>query len=346
VSGSEIIDERDSRIAGRYLITDLLSAGGSATVWAAIDELLDREVAIKHVVSSPWLGCPECEPVRHHALREARTACRINHPNVVNIYDVVEQDQRLWIIMQLVKAPSLAQLIERRGPCTPRHAARIGLQILGALRAVHANGITHRDVKPSNVLVDGEHALLTDFGIASSDGETTPNLPGTLVGAPSYIPPECIHGTPAGAASDLWSFGAMLYAAVEGRPPHRRDDAAATLNAVATEEPDPTRRAGMLAPLLTELLRKEPAKRPDSAKVERNLRRLVRLSEAMDGEPAPTAAGGSPAGGGPGGGPAYDETTAVCLPARSNHRNHRDPRSIDRRINIPQMRQPATNFAI
>jgi tRNA A-37 threonylcarbamoyl transferase component Bud32 len=270
----------DRRIADRYRLTSVIGSGGGGTVWNAVDEMLGREVAIKDVVTPPWLDDGERELVRERTLREARAACLIDHPNVVDIYDVVEQDGRPWIIMRLVRAPSLAQLVEREGPCTPGLAARIGLQVLAALQAAHAHGILHRDVKPSNVLVDGDRALLTDFGIATIAGEATLTSPNALVGAPGYIAPERVHGEPASPASDLWSFGATLYTAVEGRPPHQREGVIATLTAVATDEPDPPKRAGALAPLLTALLGLDPVYRPSAEDVELFLRRVVSLTDA------------------------------------------------------------------
>ena len=280
-------DGSGRRIAGRYRLTGLVNAGGSGKVWAALDEVLGREVAIKDVGASPFLDGPDRGPVREHTLREARAAGRVDHPAVVNIYDVVEQDGQQWIVMQLVRAPSLAELIERDGPCTPRRAAQIGLQLLGALRAAHARGIVHRDVKPSNVLINGEQAVLTDFGIAAIDGEATFAFPDTLVGSPNYIAPELIRGGPATPASDLWALGATLYTAVEGRPPFHRDGAVAALTAAASCEPDPISRSGMLAPLLVELLRKEPSQRPDADHIERHLSRIAAFGGDPDGQAPP-----------------------------------------------------------
>lgn len=303
MSGPEAsVDGAGRRVAGRYRLTSLVSAGGSGTVWAAVDEVLGREVAIKDVGASPFLDGPDRRPVREHTLREAQAASRVEHPAVVKVHDVLDDDGRLWIVMQLIKAPSLAELIGRNGPCSPHQVARIGLQLLGALRAAHARGIVHRDVKPSNVLVDGEQAVLTDFGIAAIDGETTPPAQETLVGAPSYIAPECICGEPASPASDLWALGATLYAAVEGRPPYRRDTAWAVLTAAVTCEPDPLSRAGMLAPLLTQMLSRQPAQRPSADRVERYLERLLSVCEAVDTEPDPT------------GDPVDAETSAIRIP--------------------------------
>ena len=288
---------RGRRIAGRYRLTSVVSAGGSGIVWAAFDEVLGREVAVKELKASPYRSESDQTPEPGDTLREARAAGRIDHRGVVHVYDIVEHDGWQWIVMQLVKAPSLAELIRRDGPRTPHQTAKLGLQLLDALRAAHELGVIHCDVKPSNILVRGDEAVLTDFGIAHIEGEAAPAVEDTLVGAPSYIAPECVRGAPATTASDLWALGATLYAAVEGRPPFHRDDPIATLSAVATADPDPIRWAGMLAPLLTNLLARDPAQRPDAEQVEHELRRLVALGEPADTRPAPA---GEPLG---------DETT-------------------------------------
>ncbi|HEY0639023.1 MAG TPA: serine/threonine-protein kinase, partial [Pseudonocardiaceae bacterium] len=274
-----------SLIAGRYRILRPVRSGGTATVWAAIDEVLGREVAIKEVSVPSYPGGPDRHAVREQTMREARAAGRVNHPGVVSVHDVVEHDGRPWIVMSLIRAPSLAEVIDRDGPFDPPGAARIGLQLLDALRAVHGLGVIHRDVKPSNVLLEDEHAVLTDFGIATIAGEATLTPADTVLGAPSYIAPECVHGRPASPASDLWALGATLYAAVEGRPPFRRETAMAALVAAATCDPDPLRRAGALGPLLGRLLRRDPRLRPDADHVERELRRVAGLPSAASAVP-------------------------------------------------------------
>lgn len=262
-------------LAGRYRIVHAINAGASGTIWAAVDETLGREVAVKEVSVSTCAALPDPHALREQTLREARAASRVDHPGVVPVYDVVDHDGRAWIVMKLVRAPSLAELIARDGPLDPRRTARIGLRVLDALRAVHALGIIHRDVKPSNVLIDDDHVVLTDFGIAAIAGETTLTPANMVLGAPSYIAPECIGLQPATPAADLWALGATLYAAVEGRPPFRRASAVAALAATIICEPDPMRLAGPLAPLLIELLHRDPRRRPTAAAVERRLRRLA-----------------------------------------------------------------------
>lgn len=263
-------------LAGRYRLTELIGSGGAGNVWAATDEVLGRRVAVKDVGPPPWLGAEGARTLRERTLREAQASAAIGHPNVVTVYDVIEEDSRPWIVMELLEARTLSQIIDDEGPCPPQRVAQIGLQVLAALGAAHELGILHRDVKPSNVLVteDGR-AVLTDFGIATVDGDAALTASGVLLGAPSYIAPERANGGSASPASDLWSLGATLYTAVEGHPPYHRDSPISTIAAVVHEDPDPTSNAGELAPLLDALLGKDPLQRPNAAEVERFLRGLV-----------------------------------------------------------------------
>jgi eukaryotic-like serine/threonine-protein kinase len=270
-------------LAGRYRLRSALGSGGMGTVWLAQDELLDRQVAVKEVSPPPEVSAGERENLRQRTLREARTAARLSHPNVVAIYDVVEDGGRPWIVMALIRARSLWEIVQEDGPLTPPEAAKVGLQVLAALDAAHALGIMHRDVKPGNVLIDTEgRAVLTDFGIARADDSPTITSTGVLVGSPSYIAPERARGERGGPASDLWSLGATLYAAVEGRPPYDRPGALATLTAVVTEDPDPPSRLGPLWPVIQELLDRDPAHRLGSAAAEPMLRRIAEDRMAGD----------------------------------------------------------------
>jgi len=264
-------------LAGRYRLDEMVGSGGAGNVWAAVDEMLGRRVAVKDVGGPRWIGMEGQEAVRERTMREARAAALIDHPNVVTVYDVLEFHGRPWIVMELVQARTLAQVIEQEGPRRPGEAARIGLQVLAALRAAHAHGILHRDVKPSNVLVTADgRAVLTDFGIATIDGDVALTASGVLVGAPAFIAPERVQqGAVAGPASDLWSLGATLYTAVEGRPPYQRDGAICTIAAVVHDEPDPVERAGRLAPVLAALLRRDPELRPTPAEVHDLLTEVV-----------------------------------------------------------------------
>ncbi|WP_324789101.1 serine/threonine-protein kinase [Streptomyces sp. H51] len=256
---------RDGRlIGGRYRLAERIGSGGMGTVWRAYDELVQREVAVKE----PRLpGDPEDDEHRraaHRLYREARAAARVDHPSAVAIHDVVaeEEDGLPWIVMELVRGESLQQRLAR-GPVEAREAARIGLAVLGALRAAHAVGIVHRDVKPANVLLGPRgRVVLTDFGIAHVQGEESLTVSGEFVGSLEFVAPERMSGRGAGPASDLWSLGVLLYAAVEGRSPFRRTTPESTLSAVLAADPPEPKQAGPLGPLITRLLAKEAERRP------------------------------------------------------------------------------------
>ncbi|MGX9883521.1 serine/threonine-protein kinase [Streptomyces sp. NPDC002276] len=260
---------RDGRlVGGRYRLLERIGSGGMGTVWRAFDELVDREVAVKQ----PRLpGDPEDEEFQraaHRLYREARAAARVDHPSAVAIHDVViEDDQLPWIVMELVRGESLHELL-RRGRLTPAESARIGRAVLGALSAAHAVGIVHRDVKPANVLL-GPHdrVVLTDFGIAHIQGEESLTASGEFVGSLEFIAPERMSGTGAGPASDLWSLGVLLYAAVEGASPFRRTTVESTLGAILAGDPPEPTRAGPLGPLLVRMLARDPEERPGAEEV-------------------------------------------------------------------------------
>src|SRR5690606_15063343 len=198
-----------------------------------------------------------------------------SHPGIVTVHDVVEEDGRPWIVMELVRAWSLEQAIRQNGPLPPVQAAEIGIRVLDALRHAHAHGILHRDVKPGNVLLTQDRVVLTDFGIAALEGEVSITQTGLLMGSPAYIPPERLQGRPITQAADLWSFGATLYAAVEGRPPYEGPDAVAVLGAVLTQEPARPERAGPLLPVIEGLLRKNPADRITAAQAAQMLEQVL-----------------------------------------------------------------------
>ncbi|MEV4747156.1 protein kinase [Streptosporangium sp. NPDC049248] len=276
------------RIASRYHLLEAIGRGGMGIVWRAHDELLDREVAIKEVRYADMLGEDNQEDFNRRTKREARAAGRLTHPNVVVVHDVVEEDGRPWIVMQLVESRSLGKVLRQDGPLPPQRVAEIGLQVLEALRAAHAQGVLHRDVKPENVLLaDDGRVVLTDFGIATLEAETALTMTG-IAGTPAFIPPERIKGGAAQRESDLWSLGATLYAAVEGKPPHDRGGALPTMHAVLNDEPEPPVHAGPLAPILEGLLRKDPALRMPYKEAERLLRRVAEGAGNRD-RPARTA---------------------------------------------------------
>ncbi|SOE07267.1 Protein kinase domain-containing protein [Streptomyces sp. Ag109_G2-15] len=215
-------DER-RLVAGRYRLTERIGRGGMGTVWRAEDEVLARQVALKQLHAQPHLSGGEPATLYERSRREARSTARVVHPNVVLVHDVVDDDGRPCIVMEYVPAPTLADLLKGGGAVLPKEAARIGLGMIAALRAAHAAGVLHRDVKPGNVLLGAVgRVVLTDFGIALTAGTSTLTQTGEMVGSIDYMAPERVRGRTPGPASDLWALGATLYQAVEGRPPFRR----------------------------------------------------------------------------------------------------------------------------
>jgi serine/threonine protein kinase len=259
-------------VAGRYALVDVLGRGGMGTVWLADDQVLQRQVALKEITFSIHVTDEERAVLRERTMREARAAARLDHPCVTRLYDVVEEGGKPWLVMELVDARSLQDIVEERGPLEPAAVARIGLDVLDALAAAHDAGIVHRDVKPANVLVqDDGRGCLTDFGIATTTGDSSLTTRGALIGSPSYMAPERANGERPGPAADLWSLGATLYTAVEGRAAFDREEAVATLLSVVSEEPAPMLRAGPLEPVLRGLLTKDPARRSSIAAARREL---------------------------------------------------------------------------
>jgi eukaryotic-like serine/threonine-protein kinase len=272
--------ESQRLLAGRYRLIAVIGRGGMGAVWRARDELLNRDVAVKEIVWPAQLDADEREAARQRAVREAQLAARVRHPNVVGVYDIVEEDDRPSIVMELVPFRSLRDAVAEDGPMTPAQAARVGLSVLAALRAVHEAGVVHRDVKPANILLSPEgRVVLTDFGIAKAADSPALTVSGVLIGSPSYLAPERARGGRAGTAADLWALGASLFAAVEGRPPFERDGVLASLTAVVADELEPSPRAGPLWPVIEGLLRKDPATRFDVAETEQMLHQIVADSD-------------------------------------------------------------------
>ena len=279
-------------VAGRYLLHSTIGRGAMGTVWRARDTVLDRDVAVKEVrlrgpVPAGSVMTEETRILHERTLREARTAARLNHPAVVTIFDVVEADGSPWIVMELVEARSLDQVLTEDGPLPPHQAADLGTRVLGALACAHAAGILHRDVKPSNVLLGpGSRAVLTDFGIATLEGDSGLTQAGMVMGTPGFTAPERIRGDPASPASDLWSLGATLYAAVEGRGPFDdRGNSIAILAAIANSEAPRPRAAGPLSPVIEALLNRDPQARPDAAAAGR----LLAAARTASGPGAPAS---------------------------------------------------------
>jgi serine/threonine protein kinase len=237
-------------------------------VWRAQDGVLGREVAVKEVVFPPTMPQEERRPAQARVLREARAAARLNHPGVVTLYDVLQDRGGTFIVMELVKAPTLADLVRAEGPLPPERVAELGGQLAGALEAAHAAGIVHRDVKPANVMVPPRGmAKLADFGIASLAGDPQLTSTGLVIGSPAYMAPEQARGEASGPPVDFWALGATMFYAVEGEPPFDRGTSIATLAAVVNDPPRTPRRAGPLGPLITALLAKDPESRPSGPKV-------------------------------------------------------------------------------
>ncbi|MFI7138921.1 serine/threonine-protein kinase [Streptomyces massasporeus] len=265
-------------VAGRYRLAESIGSGGMGRVWRAHDEVLHRSVAIKELMAALYVSESEQAILLARTRAEARAAARINHSAVVTVHDVLEHDGRPWIVMELVEGRSLADAVKEEGRVEPREAARIGLWVLRALRAAHTAGVLHRDIKPGNVLLgrDGR-VLLTDFGIAQIEGDTTITRTGEVVGSVDYLAPERVRGHDPGPSSDLWALGATLYTAVEGRSPFRRTTPLTTMQAVVEEEAAELQHAGPLTPVIISLLRKDPSTRPDASEAEQM------LAEAAEG---------------------------------------------------------------
>ncbi|MCQ4040538.1 serine/threonine-protein kinase [Streptantibioticus rubrisoli] len=278
-------------LGGRYRVTGEIGRGGMGVVCRARDEVLGREVAVKVLRTHTDATAPESADLRVRMQREARAAARVRHSGVITVHDVIEQDGRPVIVMELVDGPSLADVLAERGPMDPREAADTGAKVLDALDAAHQAGVLHRDVKPGNVLLErGGRVVLTDFGIASmeapgDDAATTLTRGGELVGSLDYMAPERAQGQQPGPASDIWSLGMTLYAAVEGASPFRRSSVYSTLNAIVTEELPEPRRAGALTPVLRALMHKDPAARPSAAEAREMLQAVAAGTEPAVAQP-------------------------------------------------------------
>ncbi|RKS07245.1 serine/threonine protein kinase [Nocardiopsis sp. Huas11] len=279
-------------LANRYRLEEVLGAGGMGRVWKGTDTLLDRPVAVKELTIPANLPPHEIEVLRTRMLREARSAAQLSHPSIITVFDVAEEDGRPWIVMELVRGPSLADLIKSDGALGVSRAANVGEQMAAGLAEAHARGIVHRDIKPGNVLIAGnERAVLTDFGIAHLDGSTHLTSTGLLIGSPSYLAPEVAHGHAATPASDLWALGITLYQAVEGVLPFDRPTPMSTLTAIVTQDLPEATRAGALWPLLVALCEKRPEDRPTVTEARTRLREIRDAEEAAGAAPplvAPT----------------------------------------------------------
>ncbi|WP_371749095.1 serine/threonine-protein kinase [Streptomyces sp. NBC_00280] len=290
-AGASRQDRSERLLAGRYRLGGVLGRGGMGTVWRAEDETLGRTVAVKELRFPGSIDEDEKRRLITRTLREAKAIARIRNNSAVTVFDVVEEDDRPWIVMELVEGKSLAEVIREDGLLEPQRAAEVGLAILDVLRSAHREGILHRDVKPSNVLMSEDgRVVLTDFGIAQVEGDPSITSTGMLVGAPSYISPERARGHKPGPAADLWSLGGLLYASVEGVPPYDKGSAIATLTAVMTEQLEEPKNAGPLRDVIYGLLTKDPAKRLDDAGARKMLNEVIHAPQRQSAEPEPVDA--------------------------------------------------------
>jgi eukaryotic-like serine/threonine-protein kinase len=292
-------------VAGRYRLDEVLGRGTMGTVWSAHDEVLGRPVAIKEVLLPPGIPDAEADALRERTMREARTIAALSHPNVVTLYDVVREDAAPFVVMELVASHSLAELLGE-GALPPRQVIAVGAAVAAALQAAHAAGITHRDVKPGNVLMAHDGRIkLTDFGIARNPADQTLTATGLMLGSPAYIAPEIASGRPVTPAADLWGLGATLFAAVEGRPPYDAGTAMATVASVVQGEVPRPSCSGPLAEVISALMVKDPARRmplsqvrqllgapPEPADPQRPARSRHAATSALTGAPTRVSTSG------------------------------------------------------
>lgn len=275
-------------IAGRYRLEGSVGRGGMGVVWRATDLLLGRQVAVKELAVDPSLPAEESRSQRERTLREARAVAQLEHPNIIVVHDVVEDDERPYMVMELIEGSSLADRISAHGPVDAVEAARMGIALLGALRRAHGAGVLHRDLKPANVLLSEEgRVVLTDFGIARVAGATTLTENGSFVGSPEYTAPERMSGARTGPESDLWSLGALLCTALSGESPFHRDSLGGILHAVVSAEIHPPDEAAPILPVVRGLLERDPDRRLGSAEAERMLRAFLDTGRTPPVSPGP-----------------------------------------------------------
>ncbi|MBL1081438.1 serine/threonine protein kinase [Streptomyces actinomycinicus] len=281
-------------IAGRYRLEERIGRGGMGVVWRASDQLLGRQVAVKELLSDDSLPDEDARRRRDRSFREARAVCQLRHPHIIVVHDVVEQDERPYLVMELIDGGSLADRIARQGPVDAAEAARVGIALLSALHTAHEAGVLHRDIKPANVLIESgtDRVVLTDFGIAQVAGATTLTETGSFVGSPEYTAPERMSGLRTGPESDLWSLGALLCTALSGESPFRRDSLGGILHAVVADEIRPPAEAEPLLPVVRGLLERDPDRRLGAADAEQMLRTYLETGRTPVAPGAPGAAAG------------------------------------------------------
>ncbi|HEX7661642.1 MAG TPA: serine/threonine-protein kinase, partial [Pseudonocardiaceae bacterium] len=267
-------------VGGRYRLDKKIGSGAMGVVWQAYDERLRRAVAVKQLRLEPGLEDSEANEARERAMREGRIAARLHHPNAVSVFDVVDEDDSPWLVMEYVPSRSLASELTERGVLPPEEVAWIGAQVASALAAAHEAGIVHRDIKPANVLLGNSGVVkITDFGISRAVGDVTVTKTGLIAGTPAYLAPEVAYGRSPEAPSDVFSLGSTLYAAVEGEPPFgTSENTLALLHNVAAGRILPAQRAGVLTDVLDRLLDPDPQRRPTAAQAAHWLDSIARGS--------------------------------------------------------------------
>jgi serine/threonine protein kinase len=337
-----VTEASDDLLGARYRLIAQVGQGGMGRVWRAHDETLDRPVAIKEIVLPEGLPPDERFRMLERVKREARLAARLHHPNIVGVHDIIDRGGAPVIVMEFIDGPSLAAWIRENGPLPWQNVVNMAIAVLDALSHAHAAGIVHRDLKPDNIVISGSRAVLTDFGIARLlDGNTALTAPGTVLGTPSYMAPEQIEGREVTTASDLWSLGATLYAAVEGHPPFGGQTMTEVCMAILTRPLPPPRNAGGLEPVLNALLMKDPAARPSAAATSQYLASLAALNGTptvihRDAGAAPALAQPPPA--------VYRPVQSPAQPPAGNHSpvppNLAQPPAVGRRPVPDQNQQP------
>lgn len=256
-------------VAGRYRVQRRIGSGAMGVVWECVDERLHRTVAVKQLLLQPGLDPGEAEEARERAMREGRIAARLQHQHAISVYDVAEDEGQPVLVMEFLPSTSLGGMMSEHGPLPPREVARIGAQVAGALGAAHSAGVVHRDIKPGNILLgDNGTVKITDFGISRAQGDVQVTKTGMLAGTPAYLSPDVAMGQEPTGASDVFSLGATLYAAIEGQPPFgANENTLALLHAVAAAKVEPPRQSGPMAQPLMAMMQARPEDRPEMAQV-------------------------------------------------------------------------------
>ncbi|GIZ96326.1 hypothetical protein TTY48_09380 [Tsukamurella sp. TY48] len=331
----------DYLVAGRYRLTSKIGGGGMGAVWLARDERLDRDVAAKQVISTEGLTDEQADELRRRALHEGRIAARLQHRNAISMYDVAIDRGEPWLVMEYLPSRSLAQVLHMTGSMPDRQVAQIGAQVADALIEAHEAGITHRDIKPGNILIANRGRAsgtvkLSDFGIARIKDESPASQSGVITGTPAYFAPEVARGGEPSEASDLYSLGATLYTALEGTPPFGVDeDSMSLLHKVARGKIDPPKHTGPLTAVILDMLQPSPTKRPS---LEAARDRLAEVAAAGGNTAAVLASPLQPGEGG----------TAVWMRRTAGERSPREPRATRTTPSgstpRPAAPRPATNY--